>query len=771
MKRCQIGIMREKELRLALICYGGISLAVYMHGISKEIWHVARASHAHITGATPLSGSAKVYQHLLAEMEHQCGLRLRILPDIIAGASAGGINGIFLGQAIASGQSLEPLTQLWLNGADIERLLDPEARRTSLIANAWAVPFARSLIGAQDEAVEASVSAEARTEVRRKLAQFVRSRWFAPPFGGAEFCTMLLDAFDAMAASPPGPRLLPVSQPLDLFVTVTDFFGYKQALRLNSPSMISETEHRLTLSFQDQGAGLGDAASMAYAARATASFPGAFPPFTVGEIDEVLAHRDAHWGERNAFLARVLPKGCADPDQVVLIDGSVLANAPFKPAIAALKDRPARREVDRRFVYIDPTPGGAAIGATIGAQSRSPGFFATIIGAISGIPREQPIHDSLEAIESRSMQISRMRRVIAALEPEVEASIEKMLGSTWFLDHPTAERLRLWRTRAHDRATKAAGFAYAAYGHIKLSGVIEDAARLIARAQGDEGVEAMAGIRAQLLEHARARKIDRMTTQNGGAAAEPVAFFRAHDVRFRIRRLRFVARQLADVDAFEPDHRACAVTMRAHVFAALAAYLDREAQGFYAGLDLSDPVAALDRIARRRDLVSADDAADALLATALDDCAKTVRRKVLLAYLGFGYYDIATLPLLQGEGLDEFDPIRVDRIAPDDATAIRTGGAKAVLKGIEFHNFGAFFSRAYRENDYLWGRLHGADRLIDIIVSTLPRDMCLPEHTIVAAKQAAFRAILDEERSRLTAIPELIARLDQEIASIKRENA
>ena len=29
--------MREKELRIALVCYGGISLAVYMHGVTKEI--------------------------------------------------------------------------------------------------------------------------------------------------------------------------------------------------------------------------------------------------------------------------------------------------------------------------------------------------------------------------------------------------------------------------------------------------------------------------------------------------------------------------------------------------------------------------------------------------------------------------------------------------------------------------------------------------------------------------------------------------------------
>ena len=74
----------------------------------------------------------------------------------------------------------------------------------------------------------------------------------------------------------------------------------------------------------------------------------------------------------------------------------------------------------------------------------------------------------------------------------------------------------------------------------------------------------------------------------------------------------------------------------------------------------------------------------------------------------------------RSEGLDEFDPIKVDRISPDDAVAIREGGTTATLKGIQFNSFGAFFSRAYRENDYLWGRLHGADRLIDIVVSTLP---------------------------------------------------
>jgi hypothetical protein len=83
-------LMREKELRLALVCYGGISLAVYMHGITKEIWRVVRASRASHEGDEPASAVDAVYHDLLDEMAARGGVRVRILADIIAGASAGG---------------------------------------------------------------------------------------------------------------------------------------------------------------------------------------------------------------------------------------------------------------------------------------------------------------------------------------------------------------------------------------------------------------------------------------------------------------------------------------------------------------------------------------------------------------------------------------------------------------------------------------------------------------------------------------------------------
>jgi hypothetical protein len=176
-----------------------------------------------------------------------------------------------------------------------------------------------------------------------------------------------------------------------------------------------------------------------------------------------------------------------------------------------------------------------------------------------------------------------------------------------------------------------------------------------------------------------------------------------------------------------------------------------------------DPEGAMEALADHIDARKIDEDADRQLTEILAAFPKQERRTLILTYLGFPFYDIATLPLLQGEGLDEFDPVKVDRISPEDATTIRKGGAAATLKGIQFNSFGAFFSRAYRENDYLWGRLHGADRLIDITVSALPEGKYLPPGAVATLKREAFRAILAEERPRLKAIQPLFDELGKEV--------
>ena len=765
--------MREKELRLALICYGGISLAVYMHGISKEIWRLARASRAYHAGEPPAGGSLGVYRQLLQTISDECGIDVRVLVDILAGASAGGINAIFLAEAISTGRSLDPLTDLWLDTADVDKLLDPGVSAISRIAKMVAVPIAFAFSFRRRGAVHQTVEPGHRDEVRAKLANFVRARWFAPPFGGTAFTELLLDAFEAMTKGPAGPPLLPHYQPLDLFVTVTDFRGHPERLRLHSPAEVMETEHRLILSFRDAGGPhrrLAHPAELAFAARATASFPGAFPPFRVSELDAALETRKQAWPGRAAFLKRALPRHTeAEAGNAVLIDGSVLANAPFRPAISALQSRPARREIDRRFVYIDPKPGLNSVRLTASGEAELPGFFATIFGALSDIPREQPIRDNLEAIDGRSARIRRLRHIVKAMRPEVEAAIERAFGTTLLLGRPTAARLAGWRTRAQNIAARTAGYSYAAYGHLKIAAVVEELAATLLRLGGDGASERKDRIRHAVWGHVRAVGLaDAETMTASGARADAIDFLRTFDLSYRTRRLRFVAQRVAELDERSDAPREAIQRMREVVYECIGAYR----YGIEAAeIDPGDavrradeaPALALAALAGRLDLKRLDDLADARLAEALVGLPKSERRALILAYLGFPFYDVATLPLLQGEGLDEFQPVKVDRISPDDATAIRRGGAEATLKGIQFNSFGAFFSRAYRENDYLWGRLHGADRLIDITVSTLPEAKRLSPATVTRLKRAAFRAILDEERGRLTSIGPLFEALDREI--------
>ncbi|HSF11791.1 MAG TPA: DUF3376 domain-containing protein, partial [Erythrobacter sp.] len=218
-----------------------------------------------------------------------------------------------------------------------------------------------------------------------------------------------------------------------------------------------------------------------------------------------------------------------------------------------------------------------------------------------------------------------------------------------------------------------------------------------------------------------------------------------------IRRLQMLARKLARDWDLDPEISDDALDRaRDQLYAILAVYhradtgvLTSPRFAELAEHALTAPGAVLDFLATERLLPATDLAAEELLIDALEDMPKLLKRRMLLTYLGFPFYDVATLPLSRRDGLDEFNPVKIDRISPDDARSIREGGTAATLRGIEFYNFGAFFSRDYRENDYLWGRLHGAERMIDLIASTVSGGM--RAESVAAAKRALFLAVLEEE--------------------------
>ena len=51
-------------------------------------------------------------------------IRTRFIVDILSGTSAGGINGIFLAKALANGQSMRGLQDLWIEQGDMKTLIN-----------------------------------------------------------------------------------------------------------------------------------------------------------------------------------------------------------------------------------------------------------------------------------------------------------------------------------------------------------------------------------------------------------------------------------------------------------------------------------------------------------------------------------------------------------------------------------------------------------------------------------------------------------------------
>jgi patatin-related protein len=418
--------LKEKELRIALVCFGGVSLAVYMHGISKEILKLVRASsvlHAirdrserarasyfdKVDPADPEYDTDAVYFELLREIGQT--IELRVVVDIIAGASAGGINGTMLARALSHDLPMGALRDLWLKHADVTDLLAPEAR-----ARTWSKLFIAPVVWALGATGLWPSIRDA--EVRRKMSLFLRSRWFKPPLSGRHMAELMYDAVTSMGT--PKHRLaslLPSGQSLDLFVTLTDHYGYHELVQIHDPAIIHEREHRHVLRFRYQRRPNGEvisdfdfsnAPALAFAARATSSFPGAFPPAQISEMDAVVADRSADWRGRAQFIAgnfAPYTRLNIDPTTACFVDGAVLNNRPFREAISAIRGRPAYRHVDRRLVYIDPDP--APPGAV--THRDVPGFFATLKGALSDLPSTEPVTDELNWVNRFNERMNRLR--------------------------------------------------------------------------------------------------------------------------------------------------------------------------------------------------------------------------------------------------------------------------------------------------------------------------------------------------------------------------
>jgi patatin-related protein len=406
--------------------------------------------------------------------------------------------------------------------------------------------------------------------------------------------------------------------------------------------------------------------------------------------------------------------------------------------------------------------------------------------------------DELGWVNDFNERVRRIRSIVAEARPRVSRLVEKVVKAA--PDQPiTAAQVRAWREEVHEQVKRDAGFAYEGYVRLKLASVRDFVSNLITGLRGVPPQSPLARTIAAVIDAwsiqsgtaYQAADIEDLANLEGRPGGQPVPawvkFLLTFDIVYRRRRLHFLIEgQNRLYDVFGQDHVAgfdrTVVDRLKRVFYEKLDVLNRfdQASAFsrataelteqifqtapsardvrdlqrHAGLFVQFHETAIDNLiaamAAEIDLDSTTDEIDQLLAAMVPaDWHPAARREVLFNYLGFPFWDVLTFPVMTWREAGEFNEILVDRISPLDAHTLGAFSGPGSLMGAGFGHFAGFFSRAYREKDYLLGRLHGLDRLIDIVCDSAELDPERDGIDLMALKKRAYIRIIDAEEPYL----------------------
>ncbi len=755
-----------KELRLALVCYGGSSLAVYMHGVTKELHRIVKGSALLESDdgdgvATP---SERVYGRLLDELaeRNREQLRTRVVVDVIAGTSAGGINGVCLAKALAHNLPQDEFRNLWFERGDIDGLLAaPRWLPTRVLKGLWVAVWALK---------------------KAPLRGDLMARWIYDAF----------QRMDEKGSTPASlPTLLPDRHKLELFVTVTDFYGYGRQVPYADPNPIHDRRHRHILAFRFGGDDRRDDfdhdsnGALTFAARTTSSIPGVFPPVSFEALKGWLGEQrpvDFERLERRFFRLYELAKFA--PASTWFVDGGVLDNKPFGPAIDAIRERPADVQVDRRLLYLEPDPSSAVKPS----KRPKPSTLTAALGGLTGLPRVEPILDDLVEVGALNERVRRIRDIIETSWDTVEKRVREIVGPLPEIPKdPADSKLAGIRKRTEEEARGTAGFSYATYVRLKISGVVDRYAET-ACAVCDLPADSTHALLARSVLRCWAEE-RQLFEQRIEPSPEQLDFLVTFDLAHGERRLRFVIDGLnhlyphagtegyperEQIDAAKGRLWEAVGTLRdamsgtgfdemltGHFDTCFAVEPMREFMartGFDSKGYVHEHRRQLDALeAALRDYLkqqlsgfTADLYAGLLQLT--DGWNNERRWDLLVRYLGFPFWDVLLYPVQSLSDVGERDHVEIVRLSPRDTHRIPVPaeGKHKKLTGAEKGHFGAFLSRPGREQDYLWGRLDGAERFIGILLDGAD------EADLERWCEEAFRAILEEDEQALPKASELV---------------
>lgn len=360
-----------EKVRIALVMNGGVSLAVWMGGVTHEI---NRLRTTRAAGTGPWAG-------ILAAADREVEV------DLVAGSSAGGLNGALLATAIARGGELPLLRDMWRAQARLQsgklRRRDPGNPVNSILDGQF---FRNSL-----------------TTVMNGIS--------ATQSGGSDV-TLLVTASALQGSS------RAVTDACGVAFRAADHrrvyrFRRRQGGRTWDPTVGALAPAPLN-EFKPPVDGSDP---LVLAARASAGFPVAFEP-----VQETPAlHR----------LNVVDSEG----EPAWLMDGGVLDNAPFGPVLEELAQRPRVDAGPRWVVYV--VPGVGAPPAATSACHTEPPAWTSVLASVLSLSRESDLRSDVASVSERHREAHRT----VARPDELLRMQQGPAGLPWQQAHALASEL------------------------------------------------------------------------------------------------------------------------------------------------------------------------------------------------------------------------------------------------------------------------------------------------------------------------------------------
>ncbi len=708
--------MQRRQLRIAPVMTGGTSLSVWMGGATVELYRMLRAV------AVPEGG---IYGRLLELTKTDP------VVDVVTGTSAGGLNGTLLSAALNWGVSVEEfenLREVWMTESDLRLLLRTEDNPgpSLLDGNGTLVPRVEDLL----------------TEWRHNYA----SRCGA-------------DAADAGS----GGELV------DLVTTFTTVYPRRRLLLDDFRERMDEQIFAGTIRHRPHEWGAESVPILAWGARVSSSIPGVFEPVylptTATAAAAVNQGRSAYlvpsFGERLKVCGQGVAPG------VWAVDGGLINNLPLGEALDRIFEQSSEGEVRRVVLYVSPTP--SALKNRGDLIASPPSVLTSILVAVNA-PRVEGVGRDLGAIVEHNRTVFRQRAARSAIPRlfqlwELAAGAESVTSAPQSITQlPPSIMSTYRRRRAQESVDRTMArlesqlasreeppdFDPAAWRLALLSARSDPAvlptelptAGAVAVgdwAWGISPIELAVSTTIGLLNRALVLPLP-PGDNNCEAARSALSELKrhAHEVRAELDSWR-------ELDASYWS-QALSAMLRAPDLAAAAA----ERYAAWPGTDRAAAMMALWRLMRRvaELLVEARDPLFTILAElgALVGMGDTGPERVdlngwasqLLADaddIRDEYHSVAAVPdvdlvtvallashvlqvVLLGEVSPREQPVELMQLSWNSPDYLRDSGRTVDSKvvGDEAARLGAFLFPAWRANDYLWGQLDAAPRLVELLL-------------------------------------------------------